>query len=54
MSELEILLDELNRIEHLREQARQETNWDSYQAACDKLTNLGRRLELLRLQTKAT
>lgn len=51
MNELEQLMADLNRTEALRETARRQEDWDSYQACCQRLCNIGRRLELLRLQT---
>ena len=50
MNEKEQLLADVNSNSHLLETARQITDWDSAAAICDKLCNLYRRLELLRLQ----
>ena len=50
-TELETLMADLNRTEALRETARRTENWDCYQACCQRLCNIGRRLELLLLQT---
>jgi hypothetical protein len=46
------LLAELEAYETVREQRRRQGDWEAYQECCGHLQNIGRRLELLKLQEK--